>query len=179
MKSNSQQFTTIGIGLGLALVAGSYYFLVYKKRSKQKVISDQGSRHLTKGQKITKEKGKSESTLQQYDADKPFNQEYVQDVKRLVYPKQIKELDQSTAKKFAAQIYKADGFFIDDLGVVLDIFQRKITDKVQVSNLSKIFYDEYNGKDLWKFIAGMIGRRNMRPMIEEPIGRLPDYQIKD
>lgn len=171
MKFNS---TTLWISVGVVSLGGATYYLVSKSK-KNETQGSNNRKSTSKGQKQTKDQSAPTRTLQLYDRDRPFDQEYADDVKRNIYPKKPNELPLETAKEWAKQIFDADGYFYDDADLVKDIFQRKVKNKVHVSNLSKVFYDEHGERDLWKYVAGIIGRSNMKPEIEDYIKRKPDY----
>ena len=112
--------------------------------------------------------------------NQPFNQEFADEVKRYLAPKKVVELDPALGKKLSQTILNAKGFFLDDEDDVEALFagperfKAPIASKVHLSNLSKAFYKETGGKDLWQYLASFISKRK----INQWVSQLSNYQIQ-
>ena len=115
---------------------------------------------------MTEDNSNSNGTLEQADWDFPFEQRLIADAKKEFYPIRFRQLDKTYGKKLAKIIYDAKGVFYNNSSDVKNVFEKKIKDKVQVSNLSKIFFDEYNGKDLWEYAADIIGGETLNNLVK-------------
>jgi len=165
----------LGIGISVILLGSTGIYLLSKKEKKN-ASSPSKSKKGTKGQKQPIESKNSRDILHEPNWSQPFNQEFAFDVKNYLSPKPIKSLSTSQGLRLAKEIKEADGFF-PNAEIVKNIFQKKLRDKVAVSNLSKVFYDEYNRKDLWQFVGKIIGQSNMESEINSYVKRLPNYRI--
>ena len=105
--------------------------------------------------------------------DQPFNHEFADDVKNYLAPNKVAELDPARGKQLSKAILGAKGFFVDDE----DKVEKIITDlgsKVHLSGLSRAFYKETNGKDLWRYLVSFINKGK----VSRWVSALENYQIQ-
>ncbi len=109
--------------------------------------------------------------------NKPFNMNYLTDVQEWVYPKNIQVLDQATAKKYAKIIKEAKGTFNDDEDAIKNIFGKKIQHKTDVASISKAFYNEYKGNDMWQHLNSFLSNSEMKLYVWKYVNQLPNYKL--
>ena len=109
----------------------------------------------------------------------PWRIEYAEEVKKWVAPKTIRGLTQSTATGLAKKLFEAKGggwFLNDDESAVEEVFA-SLQDKVQVSVLSRTFFELYN-RDLYDHLRSFLSSYELSHLVTTPIAALADYRIK-
>ncbi|MEL7147165.1 MAG: hypothetical protein AAFO69_12400 [Bacteroidota bacterium] len=159
MKTN---YLIIG---GVAISASVIIYLI-SQADKSKKVTALDHQPSGDGQKAT--------TLFLPNWNQPFNQEFADEVKKYLAPKKVVELDPVLGKKLSKTLLNAKGFFLDDEDDVEEIFTKRLKTKVHLSNLSKAFYQETGGKDLWQYLDSFISRTK----INRWVSQLSNYQIQ-
>ena len=150
---------------GVTISLGAIMYLMSRRSGQRKVTSDNNRPSKSE---------KNVGVLYLPNWDQPFNQEFAAEVKRHLAPQKVEELDPALGKKLSKVILEAKGFFIDDEDQVEDIFVRQLGTKVHLSGLSKAFYKETGGKDLWKYLASFVSKGK----INRWVNQLSNYRIQ-
>jgi len=112
------------------------------------------------------------------DWENPYHKDYKADVKKwLGLGKTIKVLTQSSAKKYAKELYNAYGIFNDNEEKVQSVFNSKLKDKIQVSQVAKAFNDDYKGRDLFDYLSSFLDEEEMEKYVKAPVRALPKYRL--
>lgn len=159
------------IGIG-ALV----FFSKKKDKNKQSGFNMQSSQSAI-GNGVKVNTSGSASIKSEPNWNKPFNMNYLKDVQNWVSPKSIHVLDALAAKKYAKIIKQAKGTFNDDEDAIENIFGKKIQSKTDVASLSKAFYSEYQGKDMWQHLNSFLSNSEMKAYVWKYVNRLPNYKL--
>ena len=177
---NKSTWWTLG-GLGVAGLGIGVYFLWYKKKRPKPWTP-----HLTNpknentgiggGISIPKSGGKP---ITEPNWNDPFDMNYSEDVKKWQAPRKVNELDPLAAKQYAKELKEAYGgawYLNDDEKAVESVFAKKLQDKVEVSNVSKAFWNLYQ-KDLWEYLAHFLSKRELEKYLQKPVRELPGYRM--
>ncbi|WP_245591205.1 hypothetical protein [Aquimarina latercula] len=160
-------------GAGVAGLGVGIYFFVKKGKSNTKIsFSSIGN----KGKPVKVIQGGSATAVAEPNWNAPFNMNYIEDVKKWLGTKRIKELSASTAQKYALELKNAKGVFDDDEKAVERVF-RSLQDKTQVASLSKAFYFNHGKKDMWQHLRSFLSDSEMKKLVKDPVQRLPNYRL--
>lgn len=172
-------------GLTVSVLGVGSYFLFFSEKEKtgskstwvfgnpksknRKMDSDEGL------QVTQKEQGASISIP---NWDNPYDMAYTEEVKVWISPRQIYQLAPKAAEKLATQLKEAYGgawYANDDEAAVKTVFAKMLKDKVQVSDLSKAFWNKYQ-KDMWEYLASFLSSSEMEEYVHQPVKELPNYR---
>ena len=170
---------------GLALSAfgvGSYFLFIQKKKKEGELTERNGKRgskgnNPERGEQTTKSAKGSRVTIPSWT--NPYDISYAKEVKEWISPQRIYELHPDKAKQLATKLKEAYGgawYSNDDEAAVKEVFSKMLKDKVQVSALSKAFWDKYQ-KDMWKYLSHFLSPGEMEEYVHQPVNQLPDYRI--
>ena len=185
MKNIDQKWWWI-IG-GVALTGmGVGAFLIWKKK-REGLASDQNLEA-----RISYESNLSEPPIKQNTEGKnnavivkepnwgnPFDMHYANDVKKWISPQRVRFLDRAIAQQYATILKKAKGgawYKNDNEKAVYEVFAKKLKDKVQVANLSQVFWEKYN-LDMWEYLASFLSKKELEKYVHRPVRILPKYRI--
>ncbi len=155
--------------LGLGIVV---YLLVHQK--KNKLPSLKMGNHFPDVSHHARGKTMSEPNWKN-----PFDMNYEQEVKQWVAPQRLIGLTPQIAKQIAQELHQAKGeswWDDDNEETVKHIFQKRLRNKVQVAQLSGVFWNRYQ-KDLWQYLHGFLSQQEMTQYVHQPVGMLPNYQL--
>ncbi|QKX04132.1 hypothetical protein HN014_04160 [Aquimarina sp. TRL1] len=175
MKMTKTMWRVVG-GAGIAgLVVGIYFFVKKRKSKKEVSFSTLGNLEST-GKPVVVTGGGRATPVVEPNWNAPFNMNYINDVKKWLRGKRIKELPLSAARKYALELKNAKGLFDDDEKAVERVF-RSLQDKTQVASLSKAFYFNNHKKDMYQYLKGFLSDREMKKLVKDPVRRLPNYRL--
>ena len=174
--------------LGMLITLGIGIYL-HRQRKKIKQTDKYGNLKLKAGGKDKKNTGGVDggvltttgvlsNTLTEPNWENPYDMGYEKDVKAWVHPYKIYELGKKQGGSYAKELKAAYGgawYLNDNEGAVQAVFE-KIIDKVQVSNLSKAFWNCYQ-KDLWQYLSNFLTPNEMETYVQSPVKKLPNYRI--
>ena len=109
------------------------------------------------------------------DWNRPFDMRYKKDVEAYI-GRPVKGLDNRSARGFAKALKAAKGRFNDDEAVVAHIFGKALKDKVQVAELSGMFYTLYK-QDLWQHLTSFLSSSELTRYVRKPLKQLPKYRV--
>jgi len=159
------------IGGSLVTVTGIGVYLLIANKKKKAVIASAASLSTSGVSTRAKAQVKEEPNW-----NKPFNYNYLDEVKQWLAPKTIQQLAPSKALEYARGLKQAKGFFNDDEAIVKSIFTKKLQDKTQVSSVARAFYATYT-KDLWQHLRSFLSDTELKNLVTDPVKRLPNYQL--
>lgn len=165
------------IGGGTLLLGGIGGIIYFKNKGKQSALDysiDPTRSNIGSGIKVNTVA--TASLKQEPNWNKPFNMNYLEDVKKWVYPKKIAVLNRSTATHLVKTLHNARGTFNDDEYAVRDVF-KKLQSKTDVASLSKAYYENHNHKDLWQHLNSFLSHSEMKQYVWQYINRLPNYKL--
>ncbi len=165
------------IGSGTLLLGGVVAFFYFKKKEKNNALgysTQSAQSNIGNGIKVNT----SNTALVKHEPNwnKPFNMNYLSDVKKWIAPKKINVLSNSTASSLVKTLRNAKGTFNDDEYAVRDVF-KKLQSKTDVASLSKAYYENYNNKDLWQHLNSFLSHSEMKEYVWKYINRLPNYKL--
>ncbi|MEM9884336.1 MAG: hypothetical protein AAF849_00470 [Bacteroidota bacterium] len=108
----------------------------------------------------------------------PFDMNYAKEVANWLSPKRVLFLDKSKALNFAKSIKNAKGAWYenDDEQIIEQIFGKELKDKIQVANLSQIFWELYQ-QDLWEFLKSFLSSREVDHYVSQNVQKLAAYRF--
>jgi len=165
------------IGGSLVAITGISVYLIInrKKKAKRNSRAQNYSNTAISGTSVS---ATPKATIKEEpNWNKPFNYNYLDEVKVWLSPKKIKQLSPSKALEYARELKNAKGFFNDNEDIVKTIFAKRLRDKTQVSSLSRAFYATYN-KDLWQYLRSFLSDTELKTLVTDPVKRLPNYKLK-
>lgn len=177
MKMTKTMWWVVG-GAGIAGLGVGIYFFVKKRKSKKEIsfstLGNIGSAGNT-GKPVVVTGGGRATPVVEPNWNAPFNMNYINDVKKWLRGKRIKELSASAARKYALELKNAKGLFDDDEKAVERVF-RGLQDKTQVASLSKVFYFNHK-KDMYQYLKDFLSDSEMKKLVKDPVRRLPNYRL--
>lgn len=174
MKITKTTWWLIGGGSLATIGIGAFIFLKIKKNSKNAPYNLKNTQaSIGNGVKLNT----TATIKQEPNWNKPFNMNYLTDVQKWVYPKKIQVLDESSAKQYAKIIKEAKGTFDDDEDAIENIFGKKIQSKTDVASLSKVFYNDNQGKDMWQHLNSFLSHAEMKQYVWKYVNQLPNYKL--
>ena len=60
---------------------------------------------------------------------------------------------------------------------IKNIFGKKIQHKTDVASMSKAFYNEYKGKDMWQHLNSFLSNSEMKSYVWKYVNQLPNYKL--
>ena len=163
------KYIVIGGGVLVTLI-GAYFIL--RKKNDKGIVSSFDS--VSGGSGHSSSKG---DYISEPDWDKPFDMNYKKHVESYL-KREVKGLDSLTAKRYAKKLKDAKKPFYktDDTESVAQIFGKSLKDKVQVSDLSRAFWNSYK-LDLWKHLTTFLSSSELTRYIRKPLRVLPNYRF--
>lgn len=172
MKMTKTMWWMVGGVSVTGLAFGGY--LWYKNRQEQKnempMITNS-----SKGKSTIVNTGGKKPPITEPNWKAPFDMNYLNDVKKWLQGKSIKELSIVQAKKYAEILKNAKGLIDDDEDAVQKVF-RSLQDKTQVASISWAFYHNHK-KDLWQYLRSFLSDREMKTLVTDPVKKLPNYRL--
>jgi len=162
-----------GLGVGGLMVTG---YLLYSKSKKKKMPDLSLASFGNTAKPIRVQRGGVATPVAVPNWKNPFDMNYINDVKRWLKGKRIKELPANTATLYARQLKNAKGRLNDDEEAVAQVF-KKLQDKTQVASLSRAFYFNHGRKDMWQHLRSFLSDSEMKTLVSDPVRRLPNYRI--
>lgn len=160
-------------GVGLAGLGIGIYFLVKKDHKKKSTISFTTTENT--GKPVTVTSGGKATPVTEPNWNAPFNMNYIDDVKKWLHGKPIKELPVAVARKYALELKNAKGFIDDDEAAVQRVF-RSLQDKTQVASVSRVFYFDHKN-DMYQYLKDFLSDSEMKTLVTDPVQRLPNYRL--
>lgn len=175
MKKNPY-IIVLGSIVGLAGLSALYFSVLKKPKAdglgQQKITLGKKRNDSNVGIAINTKSTGSEVVVPNWKD--PFDMNYERDVIQYI-GKGVVVLDESTAKKLAQQLHEAKGdwFSVDNESTVASVF-KQLKDKVQVSNLSKAYWN-LKKQDLWKHLDSFLNDSEMKELVTHRVQNLPKY----
>lgn len=164
-------------GSSLAVIGVGVYLYFKKKKAKEQNSGYKiGASQANIGSGVKVNTSGTGSIKKEPNWNSPFDMNYIKDVQKWVYPKNIVILDKTTAKRYAKVLKNAKGIFNDDEAAVKNIF-KKLQSKTDVASMSKAFYEEHKGKDMWQHLNSFLNHSEMKEYVWKYINRLPNYKL--
>jgi len=165
------------VGGSLVAITGiGVYFLISNSKKKKRFGLEKTASQTTLSNTGVSA-GPKASIKEEPNWNKPFDYNYLDEVKQWLTPKKVKQLSPSKAMEYARSLKQAKGFFNDDEAVVKSIFTKQLQDKTQVSSVARAFYATYS-KDLWQHLRSFLSDTELKTLVTDPVKRLPNYQLK-
>lgn len=186
MKITKTTWFIIG-GVALMAAGTGIYLFVLRNKNKNAQMDQYGNLKLKAtgkdkettggmGGGILTSKGVHSTAVTEPNWDNPFDINYYKDVKKWVAPKALILLRSAAAKQYAKQLYDAKSIVQDDVDAVYNVFSKKVSDKVQVSNVSEAFWNVYR-KDLMEYLTSFLSDSEMEKYVQSPVRNLVNYRV--
>ncbi|EDP94741.1 hypothetical protein U8527_07250 [Kordia algicida OT-1] len=174
MKSTQNTWWIVGGGALVLSGVGAFFYFKTKGSNTQGYSIASTQSNIGNGIKINT--STTASVKQEPNWNKPFNMNYMEDVKKWVAPKNIIVFSASTAEGLVKTLHNAKGTFNDDEYAVRDVF-KQLQSKTDVASLSKAYYINHNQKDLWQHLNSFLSHSEMKLYVWKYINRLPNYKL--
>lgn len=161
----------------VTLTVGLTGYFLYKKSKKMRAYSTSVFGENYNAGALTTSTGNLGQAIPEPNWDNPFDMNYERDVKQWVFPQTLQSLETTQAQEMAQILWEAKGnhFWEDDDEIaVSNIFQKRLRDKLQVSVLSSIFWQQYQ-QDMWVFLKGFLSADEMEAYVNQPVRSLSNY----
>jgi len=186
--------TGVYIGLGVVTLGGILLWHAKARRRKEQnmlggftpsreVSETNASSNSTKSNnsKITPIKTPSSSSsrvITEPNWSDPFDMNYAKEVANWLSPKRVLFLDKGKALNFAKSIKNAKGAWYenDDEQIIEQVFGKELKDKIQVANLSQVFWELYQ-QDLWEFLKSFLSSREVDRHVSQNVQKLAAYRF--
>ena len=109
--------------------------------------------------------------------DKPFNMEFADEVKAYLSPKMVSTLAPAKADHLAKKILSLKSASRQQAEQSIQQVFSSIKSKVELSNLSKAFFNVSSGKDFYRFLESLLSKSGMQTLLMNRVNQLANYTL--
>ena len=109
--------------------------------------------------------------------NKPFNIEFADEVKTYLLPKRVSTLEPAKAYRLARQILSLKTVSRQIAEQSIKQIFSSLKSKVELSNLSAVFYKVSLGQDFYRFLESLLSNSSMQTFVKSRVDQLVNYQL--